>query len=87
LEFLKGIDSIHKIVKRYFTKELEKNKNLSVYDLFNWKKVDVFLKDHKTGKVLVDMKDLEFPEHYSQNACDIIASKYFRKAGVPNECS
>jgi ribonucleoside-diphosphate reductase alpha chain len=86
LEFLKGIDSIHKIVKRYFTKELEKNKNLSVYDLFNWKKVDVFLKDHKTGKVLVDMKDLEFPEHYSQNACDIIASKYFRKAGVPNEC-
>ncbi|WP_027624408.1 vitamin B12-dependent ribonucleotide reductase [Clostridium lundense] len=80
------MDSIHKIIKRYYTKELEKNKDLTVYDLFNWKKVDVFLKDHKTGKVLVDMKDLEFPEHYSQNACDIIASKYFKKAGIPNEC-
>lgn len=86
MEFLKEIDSIHKIIKRYYTKELEKNKDLTVYDLFNWKKVDVFLKDHKTGKVLVDMKDLEFPEHYSQNACDIIASKYFKKAGIPNEC-
>ena len=40
---------------------------------------------YKSGKVLVDMKDLEFPSHYSQNACDIIASKYFRKAGIPNE--
>ena len=29
------------------------------------------------------MTDLEFPVHYSQNACDIIASKYFRKSGVP----
>ncbi|MBC2397982.1 vitamin B12-dependent ribonucleotide reductase [Clostridium tetanomorphum] len=79
------MDSIHKIVKRYYTKELEKNKELNVYDLFNWKKIDVFLKDHKTNKVLVDMKDLEFPDSYSQNACDIIASKYFRKSGVENE--
>ncbi|NOH15334.1 vitamin B12-dependent ribonucleotide reductase [Clostridium cochlearium] len=78
-------DSLNKIIRRKFTKELEKNKNLTVFDLFKWKSVDVFLKDHKTGKVLVDMKDLEFPEHYSQNSCDIIASKYFRKAGVPNK--
>ena len=41
--------------------------------------------DHKSGRVLTDMKDLEFPSHYSQTACDIIASKYFRKAGVPGE--
>lgn len=60
MDKLKEIDSIHKIVKRYYTKELEKNKELNVYDLFNWKKIDVFLKDHKTNKVLVDMKDLEF---------------------------
>jgi ribonucleoside-diphosphate reductase alpha chain len=37
------------------------------------------------------MEDLEFPLDYSQSACDIIASKYFRKKGVPNgrghECS
>jgi ribonucleoside-diphosphate reductase alpha chain len=37
------------------------------------------------NKVVCDMKGLEFPVHYSQNACDIIAAHYFRKAGVPNE--
>lgn len=77
--------SINNIIKRYYTKELETNKDLTVYDLFQWKKVDVILKDYKKGTVLVDMKDLEFPIHYSQNACDIIASKYFKRALVPNE--
>lgn len=76
---------IHSIFKRVFTKELENRNDITVYDLFNWKKVNVTLKDYKTNKVLVDMKDLEFPTHYSQNACDIIASKYFRKAGVNNK--
>ena len=71
--------------KRYYTQKLGENKNLNVYDLFKWKKIDVFLKDYKTGRVLCDMKDLEFPEEYSQNACDIIASKYFRKSGVPGD--
>lgn len=79
------MNSLKELFKRYFTKELEKDKNKTVYDLFSWKKVDVILKDHKTGKVLTDMKALEFPSHYSQSACDIIASKYFRKAGVPTE--
>lgn len=73
------------LIKRYYTKELEGNKNLTVYDLFKWKKVDVILKDYKTGNVLVNMTNLEFPENYSQNACDIIASKYFKKALIPNE--
>ena len=76
---------IKKLFKRFYTKELEKDKTITVFDLFKWKKVDVFLKDHKTNKVLVDMKNLEFPEHYSQNSCDIIASKYFRKSGVNNK--
>lgn len=71
-------------IKRYFTRELE-DSDKSVFDLFKWKKVDVLLQDHKTGRVITDMRDLEFPDHYSQQACDIIASKYFRKAGVPTE--
>lgn len=79
------MDNLIGIFKRYYTKALEKNRDLTVYDLFSWKKVDVLLKDYKTGKILVDMKDLEFPTHYTQNSCDIIASKYFRKAGIPNE--
>jgi ribonucleoside-diphosphate reductase alpha chain len=73
------------VLKRYYTKELEKDSSKSVYDLFIWKKVDVVLKDHKSGKTLTDMKDLEFPEEYSQNSCDIIASKYFRRKGVPGK--
>lgn len=75
---------IRDLFKRYYTKDLEINKDKTVYDLFNWVKRDVLLKNYKTGEVIVDMKDLEFPEHYSQNAIDIIASKYFRKAGVNN---
>lgn len=79
---MKNIDNM---LKRHFTKILEENTSLSVFDLFKWKKVDVLLKDYKTGKTLYDMKDLEFPDHFSQTACDIIATKYFRKSGVPNE--
>ncbi|KHD35663.1 ribonucleoside-diphosphate reductase [Clostridium acetobutylicum] len=74
------------LFKRFYTKELESSKTKTVYDLFKWKKVDVKIIDHKTGKVLTDMKDLEFPYDYSQNACDIIASKYFKKSGIPNKC-
>jgi ribonucleoside-diphosphate reductase alpha chain len=77
--------NIKSLFKRVYTLELEKDSSKTVYDLFNWKTVDVFLKDYKTSKVIVDMKGLEFPENYSQNACNIIASKYFRRAGVPNE--
>lgn len=70
------------LLTRYFTQELAQQPDKTVYDLFSWDKSDVLIKDHKSGRVLTDMKDLEFPVHYSQNARDIIASKYFRKAGV-----
>ena len=71
------------LITRVFTKELENHPDRTVYDLFDWEQRDVVIMDHKTGRLLTDMKGLEFPTHYSQNACDIIASKYFRKAGVP----
>ncbi|HZK34041.1 MAG TPA: vitamin B12-dependent ribonucleotide reductase [Bacillota bacterium] len=77
--------SINDLIVRRFTKELAGDKDRTVYDLFEWKTVDVFIKDYSKDKVICDMKDLEFPVGYSQNACDIIASHYFRKAGVPNE--
>lgn len=77
--------TIKQVFNRLFTTSLETDKNKTVYDLFEWKKVDVYLKDYKTNKTIVDMKELEFPANYSQNACDIIASKYFRKAGIPGE--
>ncbi len=73
---------LHNLLTRYYTRELEGQSEKTVYDLFSWDRRDVMIKDHKSGRILTDMPDLEFPVHYSQNACDIIASKYFRKAGV-----
>src|SRR5579872_6246002 len=35
------------------------------------------------GSVVFEMKDLLAPEHWSQVAVDVLAQKYFRKAGLP----
>jgi ribonucleoside-diphosphate reductase alpha chain len=35
------------------------------------------------GSTVFELKDLEVPKSWSQLATDIVASKYFRKAGVP----
>src|SRR5262245_36971864 len=35
------------------------------------------------GSVVFEMKDILVPESWSQVAIDILAQKYFRKAGVP----
>src|SRR6266567_5173521 len=37
------------------------------------------------GSVVFEMKDLQAPESWSQVAVDILAQKYFRRAGVPRE--
>ncbi|MGL5675021.1 MAG: vitamin B12-dependent ribonucleotide reductase [Cellulosilyticaceae bacterium] len=68
---------LNDLITPYFTHSLTPHQ--SVYDLFQWHTVDTILKDHQTGQVLVHMKDLAFPTHFSQTACDIIATKYFRK--------
>lgn len=68
-------------IKRYYTSN--KRSDQTVFDLFQWKKVDVNITDYKTGATLFAAKDIEFPEQYSQSACDIITKMYFRKSGVP----
>lgn len=35
------------------------------------------------GEVVFEMKNVEVPRQWSQIATDILAQKYFRKAGVP----
>ena len=35
------------------------------------------------GSIVFQLDGVEVPESWSQVACDIIAQKYFRKAGVP----
>src|SRR5437016_5648407 len=37
------------------------------------------------GSVVFEMKDVLVPESWSQVAVDILAQKYFRRAGVPSE--
>lgn len=37
------------------------------------------------GSIVFQLKDIEIPENWSQVASDVIAQKYFRKAGVPTK--
>ena len=77
--------SLKDLITRYYTCALNDTSG-TVYDLFTWHHVDVKITNYKTGKTIVSMEHLEFPTHFSQSACDIIASKYFRKSGVPTAC-
>ncbi len=78
------MSELKNVLKRKYTVSLQNDPTKTVYDLFEYEKMDAKIVDYSTGDVIVDMKDLEFPAGYSKNACNIIASKYFRKAGVPD---
>ena len=52
------------------------------YDLFDWSKRDSRIAN-PDGSVVFEMSDAEIPAQWSQVASDIMVSKYFRKAGVP----
>lgn len=71
---MQQMNSLNDVIKRRYTKD-----NVDVYDMFSWKRVDVIMTNWKTQEKIVDMPQVEFPEHFSQNACDIIASKYFKQ--------
>lgn len=64
-------------VKRYFTV-----KGKSPYDLFSYEKRTSVIRN-PAGDAVFEMKDVEVPKAWSQVATDILAQKYFRKAGVP----
>ncbi len=52
------------------------------YQQFNWSKRDSRI-TNPDGSVVFEMTDAEIPAQWSQVASDIMVSKYFRKAGVP----
>ncbi len=64
-------------VDRYFTKE-----GVNVYDLFKYEKRSSVIRN-PSGDAVFEMNDVEVPATWSQVATDILAQKYFRKAGVP----
>ena len=55
---------------------------VSPYDLFNYDYRTSVIKK-PDGSVVFEMKNVEVPAGWSQVATDILAQKYFRKAGVP----
>ncbi|MCC6909177.1 MAG: adenosylcobalamin-dependent ribonucleoside-diphosphate reductase [Phycisphaerales bacterium] len=64
-------------VTRRFTKA-----GTDVFSTVNWAKRTSRI-SNADGSVVFEMKDAEVPESWSQLATDIMVSKYFRKAGVP----
>src|ERR1035437_2642625 len=68
-------------VERYFSKD-----GVNVFDLFNYEKRTSVIRN-PSGDAVFEMKDVEVPTSWSQVATDILAQKYFRKAGVPQSAS
>lgn len=66
-------------IRRLFTKP-----DQSVFESCNYKKCSCIIKS-ADGSIISQILDIMMPEHWSQNACDIFAHKYLRKAGVANE--
>lgn len=66
-------------IDRYFTKD-----GVSPYDLFEYEYRSSVIKN-PDGKLVFEMNNVEVPKFWSQVATDILAQKYFRKAGVPLE--
>ncbi len=64
---------------RHFTKE-----GTSVYDQFEYDYRTSVIKN-PDGGIVFQMDNVEVPKQWSQIATDILAQKYFRKAGVPLE--
>ena len=64
-----------------FTRQFTKD-GVSPFDMFNYDFRTSVIKN-PTGEVVFQMDNVEVPEQWSQIATDILAQKYFRKAGVP----
>ena len=62
---------------RRFTKE-----DTNVFDLFTYDYRSSVIRN-PSGEVVFEMNNVEVPARWSQIATDILAQKYFRKAGVP----
>ena len=62
---------------RQFTKD-----GVSPFDMFEYDYRTSVIKN-PTGEIVFQMDNVEVPKQWSQIATDILAQKYFRKAGVP----
>ncbi len=58
------------------------NETVNVFDMFEYDYRTSVIKN-PTGEIVFEMTNVEVPKQWSQIATDILAQKYFRKAGVP----
>jgi len=65
------------IVQRKFT-----TTGKSPFDMVEYEKRSSLIKE-PDGRIVFELHDIEVPKSWTQLATDIVASKYFRKAGVP----
>ncbi len=56
--------------------------DINVFDLFEYDYRTSVIRN-PSGEVVFEMNNVEVPKQWSQIATDILAQKYFRKAGVP----
>jgi ribonucleoside-diphosphate reductase alpha chain len=63
--------------QRHYTKE-----GVSPFDMFGYDYRTSVIRN-PNGEKVFEMTNVEVPAHWSQIATDILAQKYFRKAGVP----
>ncbi|HVT24074.1 MAG TPA: vitamin B12-dependent ribonucleotide reductase [Rhizomicrobium sp.] len=66
-------------IRRHFTVE-----NNSPYQGIAFRNASSEIRN-PDGSIVFQQTDIEVPESWSQVACDVLAQKYFRKAGVPVE--
>src|ERR1700761_4398409 len=64
-------------IRRQFTKE-----GRSAYEGIAFRSAVSEIKN-PDGSIVFQQLDIEVPEDWSQVACDVLAQKYFRKAGIP----
>ncbi len=64
---------------RHFTKD-----GVDPFDMFEYDYRTSVIRN-PNGEKVFEMTDVEVPKHWSQIATDILAQKYFRKAGVPQK--
>ena len=64
-------------VPRYFTRE-----GVNPFEMFTYVKKSSIIKN-PDGSLVFQMDNVEVPEFWTQTATDVLAQKYFRKAGVP----
>ena len=64
---------------RHFTSD-----KVNVYDMFEYDYRTSVIRN-PSGEVVFEMTNVEVPKQWSQIATDILAQKYFRKAGVPQQ--